>query len=119
MQEFCYRILQAYLDDPNKSSNRTVIKLLMETLDNDVTTDNQHIAQIFGFLFAGHDTTGFTLASTVLNMAKHPEHARKVREDLEKTKDGKTRPLYLQHFIKESHRVCSVIPMGATAVTSL
>jgi cytochrome P450 len=117
MQEFCYRILQAYLDNPNKSSNITVIKLLMETLD-DVTTDNEHIAEIFGFLFTGHDTTGFTLASTVLNMTKHTEHVRKLREDLEKTKDGKTRS-YLQHFIKESHRVCSVIPTGATVMTSL
>ena len=54
IQKFAGRLLDAYRKNPNKSPNKTLIKLIA---DNDsFDSDAQRIAEIVVYLIAGHDT---------------------------------------------------------------
>lgn len=58
----------------------TIIQLIMESDAH--PTDEEKAAEIIFFLIAGHDTTAFSIAWILLELAKHPEEQRKLRESL-------------------------------------
>ena len=44
--------------------------------------DKQLRAQVFTFLFAGHETTSVTMAWTSYEVAKYPEMQEKIRKEV-------------------------------------
>ena len=44
--------------------------------------DKQLRAQVFTFLFAGHETTSVTMAWTLYELAKYPEMQEKIRKEV-------------------------------------
>ena len=109
MQSFTQNILDAYRANKNKSKNKTIIRMIIENESH--TSDKERIAEMLTMLIAGHDTTGFTLSTTIILLAKHPKVSQKLRQELSSMEAPK-RPQsqYLKNVIKESKRL---IPVAA------
>jgi cytochrome P450 len=104
-QAFAARVLDAYRKNPNKSDANTLIKLI--ATNDHYPSDEDRIGEIIIYLIAGHDTTGFSLATTFTLLAKNPKVAEKLRAELKKLPADKwaTDCEYLKHVIKESMRM--------------
>jgi len=109
-QAFTKKILDAYRSKANKSTNKTIIRLLVE---NQAFNDRERVAEMFTFLVAGHDTTGFTLGTVLTLLAKNPDVSDKLHRELS-SMEASDRPKsrYLKQVIDESNRL---VPVAATA----
>jgi cytochrome P450 len=112
VQAFARKILDAYRKNENKSSNNTVIKLIVE---NESFADDKHrVAEIVTMLIAGHDTTGYTLGTTLMMLAKHPKVSEKLTAELlSMDVANRSRSEYLRAVITESQRLLPVAAMGS------
>lgn len=114
MRVFCQKLLNNYRNNPNKSENNTVIKLV-ENLD---FPEYRKISEMVILVVAGHDTTGYQLASTLMLLSNHPEEAEKLKNDIlsaQMEQDNKvpgTGSQYLKHVIQESHRLMPTVATG-------
>lgn len=116
VQAFAWRVLEAYRSNPNKSTNKTLIRLIVE--NPNFPSDEHRIGEIITFLIAGQDTTGYTLSTTLTLMAKYPEIAKKLRNELAKVdpKDWANVEYYRQ-VMKESMRLIPVAVTGSIRIT--
>lgn len=96
--DFGYKILHSYRSNPNKSQANTLIKLI-DSIDD--ISDRQKAAEIIVFLVAGHDTTGYTIASTLTLLAKHSTVFQKLKDD--------TRNLVPEQWPKSSNYFTSTL----------
>jgi cytochrome P450 len=108
--EFARRVVDAYRKNPNKSKQDTLIKLIEGTaiLANN---DEEKASNTWLYLFAGMDTTGFTLSNAMVFLAKHQAVQDKLRRELAKA--GDKRPEDVPYFgcvVKESNRN---LPVGS------
>jgi len=112
---FGRKILDAYRQNPNKSSNNTTIKLLESP---GVCVDDDHcIAEILTSLLAGTDSTGHTLGHTLVLLAKHNKVQDKLRVDLLNMDSAiRSKSVYMRHVVTESNRLLPVIPLGSARV---
>ena len=95
-----------------KHVNGTIIQLIMEA-DDAFPTDEEKTAQLMEFVMAGHDTTAYTIAWTLLCLAKHPEEQTKLRESLAQYKpENWSHSEHLQRVIKEGMRLYPVARSG-------
>ena len=77
------------------------------------TTDDERIAEVLTYLIAGHDTTGYTLAFTVYEVAKAgPEFSQKLRDEIIKG-DHKQIDSLFERTCKEALRLWPVAAMGS------
>eukprot|EP00961_Rhodomonas_salina_P148396 1997574-Rhodomonas_salina.1 len=73
-------------------------------------SDDERCCDVLAYLIAGHDTTGYTIAWILCELAKHPDIQEKLAADVkEHGKDS----AYLQCVIKEGLRVNSVASLGS------
>lgn len=85
-------------------TNGTIIQLIMES--DAFPTDDEKAAQLLEFLVAGHDTTAYSIAFTLIELAKHPEEQKKLRESLSQLSPiNWSRSQQLQWVIKEGMRL--------------
>ena len=54
------KVLNTYRKNKNKSENNTIIRMSIE--NDSLASDVERAAEICAIIFAGHDTTGFSLA---------------------------------------------------------
>ena len=111
IRTFAAKILEAYRNNPNKSKNKTVIRMIVENKNYD--SDKDRIADIIATFLAGFESTGYTLGTTLMLLAKYPDVAEKLRRELlslEKSSSKSSRSGYLHNVIQESQRF---IPAGA------
>jgi len=73
-------------------------------------SDEEKVHEILTLLIGGHDTTGYTLANTLILMAKHPEFAAKLQSDVKKY--GVDVSSYAKCVKQESARVMPVSAAG-------
>jgi len=119
LQAFAANLLEKYRNNPNKSVNNTVIRLIE---NNPSLSEKSKIAEILVFFIAGFDTTGSQLASALVLLAKYPEEAEKLKEDLlssgmSEDKAPATRSKYLKSVIQECTRIMPVGASGSIRVT--
>uniref|UniRef100_A0A0G4I1M9 Cytochrome P450 n=1 Tax=Chromera velia CCMP2878 TaxID=1169474 RepID=A0A0G4I1M9_9ALVE len=57
--------------------------LVARILEAEYESEMHRAADVMTFLFAGHDTTGFTLSWTVFELVKHPEKLRKAQQQID------------------------------------
>lgn len=114
---FGKKMLDTYRKNENKSTNRTIIRMIVE--NQALTSDKERISEIITMLIAGHETTGFTLASTLILLAKHPKVSKKLRRELLSMDSSKrsSRSGYLSYVIRESKRLIPVSAIGSTRTT--
>jgi cytochrome P450 len=75
------KIMDEYRNNKRQSSDSgTLIQLIMES--DAYPTDDDKSAQLLEFLLAGHDTTAYSIAWVLLNLAKNPEEQSKLRAAL-------------------------------------
>ena len=115
---FLQNILDTYRKLPveQRSPDNTLIKLLTKNTD-DATEDIQIVAEMGTFVAGGFETTGFTLSTTLVLLAMHPDIQSKVRRaqfELPKEERTKVTSEYLKCVLKESRRFLPVVAMGAS-----
>jgi len=111
VQKFSKKLLDAYRAKKDKSSNKTVIRLVVE--NPCYANERERISDISVLLVAGHDTTGYSLSSTLILLAKHPAVNAKLRKEL-LTMEESQRPRcqYMRDVVKESNRILPVTAMA-------
>ena len=115
--DFAGRVLEAYRKNPDKSTHNTLIKILNDSTS--IADDFQRKSEIKDWLTAGHDTTGFSLSSTLTLLALHPEVQDKLRAALKESIQNNEKPeecKYFLHVLKESMRVMPVAAGGSGRV---
>jgi cytochrome P450 / NADPH-cytochrome P450 reductase len=113
------RVLDAYRSNPDKSTHNTLIKLIDEN-PAFAGNDPWKVSELVTYLTAGFDTTGYTLSSTLVLLAQHPEVVQKARDSMmmigtAAAKEGTTMmtdPIH--HILAESNRLYPVAAMGSS-----
>jgi len=109
LRKYAQKVLDSYRANPNKSEKNTIIKLILN--NEDLKTDEERVAEMLIFMVAGFETTGYTLSSTLILLAKHPHVAEKLRKELmEMDQEDWSKSPYLRCVIQESKRL---VPVGA------
>lgn len=113
-------------------SSEDLLGLLMAARDEETgetMTDRQLRDEVITFLLAGHETTANALSWTWYLLARHPEHARRLREELDAVLDGRPPALddlprlpFTRMVLEESLRLFPpvvVIPRQANAAAEI
>jgi len=83
----------------------TIIKLILES-DQAFPTDDEKAAQLLGLLIAGRDTTAYSIAFILIELAKNPKEQTKLRESLSQiSPENWTTSEHLQRVLKEGMRL--------------
>jgi len=113
VMELMKRFIANYRSKPNPMKG-TIIDLLM---NNPCYKNDDELAfELFAYVMAGYDTTAFTLAWTLLELARHPHEQDKIRESIKNTASSVVtsgRNDVLQRAIKESMRLNPVLGLGS------
>lgn len=114
---FAAKILEAYRKNPNKSKNNTIIRMIVE--NKDYKSDKERKSDIMTCVIGGHETTGFTLSTTLILLAKYPKVAEKLRRELSSMDESKrsSRSGYLHNVVRESKRIIPVAALGSIRTT--
>lgn len=116
IQAFGHKILNNYrnLKDPLKG---TLIDLVAH--NESYKNDNERVADIFITLLAGHDTTAYSLAWTILELAKNEKIQIELRKELLSLPvEERIKSIKLQCVIKEGIRKNYIAPLAAVRITS-
>jgi cytochrome P450 len=102
-------MLQSYRRKPThlRSQAKTIIGCIEKNKHYD--TDDDRIADMVMFLFAGHDTTAYSLAWTFLELARNPKESLRLREALNGNDDMRAQGL-LKDVLREGMRLRPVYP---------
>eukprot|EP00525_Craspedostauros_australis_P010546 CAMPEP_0198109956 /NCGR_PEP_ID=MMETSP1442-20131203/1974_1 /TAXON_ID= /ORGANISM="Craspedostauros australis, Strain CCMP3328" /LENGTH=484 /DNA_ID=CAMNT_0043765811 /DNA_START=448 /DNA_END=1902 /DNA_ORIENTATION=+ len=109
LQDFVKKILTAYRENPNKSEHNTLIKAV-ESNPYDMSEEDR-VAELLILLIAGFDTTGYTIAITLVLLAKHPKEMRDLRQSLLQGDPAQSKD-HLKRVITESQRLLPVAGVG-------
>ncbi|KAL4269205.1 Cytochrome P450 superfamily protein [Pleurotus pulmonarius] len=106
------------------AGNRDIMSLLVKANNSENAgaklSENELYAQMRTIMLAGHETTANTVSWTLLELSRHPEMQRRLREEiwakqLDLGREFEARDLesmpYLQAVVKESLRFHPVAPM--------
>jgi cytochrome P450 len=107
--EVVHKMLQSYRRKPThlRSQAKTIIGCIEKNKHYD--TDDDRIADMVMFLFAGHDTTAYSLAWTFLELARNPKESLRLREALNGNDDMRAQGL-LKDVLREGMRLRPVYP---------
>ena len=99
-----------------KPTPGTVINLVMES--DAFPTDEERAAQLSEFFLAGHDTTAYSIAWILLELARNPLEQKQLREELSRlTPEEWNTSEKLKMVIKEGMRLHPVAAGGAIRTT--
>jgi len=116
-RKFVQKVIDTYRMNPNKSEQNTIIKLILN--NKEIKTEKERVANIFTMMIAGFDTTGFTISSTLILLAKHPHVAEKLRKELlQMEPEDWSKSPYLRCVLQESKRLLPVAALGGGRTTS-
>jgi len=113
--EFAKKIIAKYRSNPNPLPG-TIIDCL--TKNPCYANDDELATDVLLYITAGHDTTAYSIAFTLLELARHPEEQKKVRNDISTmaTAVEWRKSNVLQRAIKESMRLYPVSSSGSARV---
>lgn len=114
------------LEDENQALQYETPQIFIERLiklrNRGIITDQEIRDQVHLIIFAGQDTSSFTIAMSILLLAMHPTIEQRVMDELNEVLDDQpidadltmeqiNRLTYLEQVIKESLRVFPVAPL--------
>jgi cytochrome P450 len=110
LELLAFKIMNRYKKCNNPSKD-TIIDHIMK---NDAyKNDNERAADVTTLLIAGHDTTAYTIAWIVKELAKNPKEQEKLRDSLQSTETENWHQLdALKNVIKEGMRLHPVAGGG-------
>lgn len=113
---FAERVLQSYRQMKEKNEGSKSLASILES-NQSLKNDINKYAEVLLWLVAGHDTTGYSVATTFLLLAKYQDVQDRLRKELRKAKkDGDPQKSmhincpYLEYVWKESNRHMPVSP---------
>lgn len=112
---FGMKVLESYkkIEQPIKG---TVIDLIVH--NDEYKSDKERASDIIILLVGGHDTTAYTLAWTMLELAKNEEEQIKLQKDLRsRSESDRSNSEILNFVIKESFRLNPVAIGSARQIT--
>jgi cytochrome P450 len=118
LKEYAFEFLPRVQEAASRPDCSPLAKVLGETSQDPITL----IGNLMLFSVAGHDTTGHTMSFLVFELARHPEHQRKLQEEVDRVaaelgdrdlefKDLKKFP-FMTRCIMEALRMWPVVPQG-------
>jgi cytochrome P450 len=113
VQAVAQKILETYR---NKSNTNHSTGTVIECIDrnDEYANDQERIADILVFLVGGHDTTAYSLAWTLLEVAQHPQEVRRIRNELQPlSPDERGTAPAIRNFVREAMRLHPVGAMGS------
>jgi cytochrome P450 len=112
---FAKRIIARYKTNPNPLKGTIIDHLVKNPC---YANEDELAADVLLYLTAGHDTTAYTMAFTLLELARNPDEQTKVRDDISSmdSVDQWRRSDALQMAIKESMRLYPVSASGSSRV---
>jgi cytochrome P450 len=122
IRQMLLNILNEYRATHSREETEADPGILAHLVLNQYPSDVERIADMLIFLIAGHDTTGYTLAFTILEVARNPEVARKLKLEIDAIIPTDCKHIdanqlsqlqYLDCVIKESMRLWPVGAIGA------
>ncbi|KAJ3124054.1 hypothetical protein HK098_001430 [Nowakowskiella sp. JEL0407] len=91
--------------------------LLDRLLLDDKFSEEEIVSEVFGFFFAGHETTANTLTWAIMEISQRPDVAEKLKKEIdsilgenELTMENLNSFRYVDAFIKETQRFHPVVP---------
>lgn len=117
VMELMKRFIANYRSNPNPLKG-TIIDCIMNNPCYE--NDNDLCFELFGYVMAGYDTTAFSIAWALLELARNPHEQEKVRESIKNTTSKvatSTRNEVLLRAIKESMRLNPVLGLGSCRLT--
>ena len=117
------KMLEHYRNMENPIPN-TVIDCIAKNPSYE--NDNERKCDMILLLTAGHDTTAYSIAFTLIELAKHPEEQTKLRNDLlsyssgegPSSLEGRYQSEMLARVIKEGMRLNPIAPMSGMRKSS-
>lgn len=108
---FAWKVMDQYRANPSPTKD-TVIDLIMK--NRNYKEDSERVSDVILLLFAGHDTTGYTMAFALRELAKNPEEQHKLRESLQSAEDNATSSTsLLKAVLNETMRMHPASPLSA------
>ncbi|KAG7356069.1 cytochrome P450 [Nitzschia inconspicua] len=110
IQDFAKKMLQAYRKNNSKSDaalEETIIGCIARSTKYE--DDSRRIADIVMFLLSGVDNTAYSLAWTLIELAKHPEEAANLKQALNGKDDFRAQEM-LKDVLREGMRLCPPVP---------
>mmetsp|Transcript_5308 Transcript_5308/g.8392 ORF Transcript_5308/g.8392 Transcript_5308/m.8392 type:complete len:400 (-) Transcript_5308:92-1291(-) len=105
LNDFAKKMLQAYRKKTSKSQNATPDTIIGCIARNKkYEDDSRRIADIVMFLFSSIDNTAYSLAWTLVELAKHPEEATKLKNALNGSDDLRAQEM-LKDVLREGMRL--------------
>ena len=106
LQRFAFVVMKNYKENPSPTPE-TVLDMIMK--NQNYQSDDERASDIVMILFAGHDTTGYTLALALRELAKNPDEQKRLRQSLSDTEQQPDS--YLKAVISETMRVYPIVPV--------
>jgi len=123
VRNFSKKIIDAYREKQNPNGNSkkqeeedaTVVSLIVN--NNKYKNDKERIADLSVFLIAGHDTTAYSLAWTLLELARNPSEMSRLKKMLSSMpREDWVRADVLKNALRESMRLHPVAALGSIRV---
>jgi cytochrome P450 len=108
------KIIQAHRKNKPSGQRQTIINLIIQSTKYD--NDEHRAADILMFLFAGLHTTAYSLAWTIIELAKNPSQSKLLRDALNGD-DDKMAHIMLKDVLREGMRLHPVTPTIGVRVT--
>jgi len=103
LKALVFKIMDSY-KNKGPSNDSTLIQLIMES--EAFPTEDEKAAQLLEFLVAGHDTTAYSIAFILIELARNPQEQTMLRESLrEMSPVNWTSSECLQRVVKEGMRL--------------
>ena len=114
VQAVAMKIIKSFKKIKPSGQRQTIINLIVKSSKYD--NDEHRAADIIMFLFAGLHTTAYSLAWTIIELAKHPSESKLLRDALN-GEDDKLAHVMLKDVLREGMRLHPVTPTVGVRVT--
>ncbi len=121
LQRQCKIMLAAYrskvaMKGPSARQPHKLIDMLVN--DTEYANEEERVRDMIAYVIAGFDTTANTISFALMELGRHPEEQRKLREALQKykTEEEARTCLELQHVVRETLRLRPAFPLGSVRV---
>eukprot|EP00670_Eutreptiella_braarudii_P005024 CAMPEP_0174284574 /NCGR_PEP_ID=MMETSP0809-20121228/5999_1 /TAXON_ID=73025 ORGANISM="Eutreptiella gymnastica-like, Strain CCMP1594" /NCGR_SAMPLE_ID=MMETSP0809 /ASSEMBLY_ACC=CAM_ASM_000658 /LENGTH=461 /DNA_ID=CAMNT_0015380119 /DNA_START=135 /DNA_END=1520 /DNA_ORIENTATION=- len=113
VRAFALKLIASYRELENPTKDTIIDRVMKNTA---YKSDDERVADLTFILVAGRDTTSFTIAFILRELAKHPSEQQKLREALLEARDNGedlTKSDALRKVVKEGMRLYPVAAAGA------
>jgi cytochrome P450 len=120
LRQLTQGIVDNYRQSHSKEATETDTSIMGHLIRSPYETDEARCADMIIFMIAGHDTTAYTIAWTLIELSRNPQYMTPIRAELDRINpDGDfevphlSQMDYLLAVIRESMRLNPVVALGS------